>query len=331
MNKIKKLFTRYSVIHYIPNNNHLLRKNYCTNTNEDTYNKYPLREDKCIEIVSIQHNKNTPLFLKNKYSLFNMKAHFNTKYEQKALYSTEIKNPSQGKFTIEVDGINQKNALPIISDMVSNLIDRYEKYPGRIIYEDVSKDIYFILEQLAPQKLNINTMTEVTNAFYNVFDSKDIRQGESKNIYFEYDGVMWMGTVDMQLSPWKNKGNMVLFTNYRLTNDSFFYTQKYKGELIQAGKYKYNSLDENEENVSKFLRNLFELFVPHEFPLGEIKSKYEYDEQRVQIQFWSQDEKKCIAVHFENGYHLGASVSSGPEGKQQHNSKRKEWTEKAKK
>jgi len=60
------------------------------------------------------------------------------------------------------------------------------------------------------------------------------------------------------------------------------------------------------EEVDTFIAMLSSNVVPTDFPLGKIEAKYLESSKRVQIRFWSKDGLTCHAVHFENGYHVGA-------------------------
>eukprot|EP01038_Epipyxis_sp_PR26KG_P015184 gene15184-20453_t len=90
-----------------------------------------------------------------------------------------------------------------------------------------------IASELSPLKLKITTLSDIFNAFMEIFDPTNLDQPGieywKKYYVFKYDERLWNGTITCNY-PNYNNGTQVKFINIRLPNDGYLYTKQYSAK-----------------------------------------------------------------------------------------------------
>jgi len=180
----------------------------------------------------------------------------------------------------------QKITKGEINDLFLHLFDR----KSRKLFPSIYGGLRLLIEKVSPEKLNISTLKEVFEAFYSQWKINV----EVVAVYFAYDERRWKATIKREDSIYNNK--LVHFTNIKLPNDGFFYSEKYS-----EGGGEFAKTEETEAFVLDLIKKL-----PINFEIGEVEVKYFEDEQRFAIYVWSQGKDQCFTVKFENEFHCHA-------------------------
>lgn len=183
-----------------------------------------------------------------------------------------------------------------ISDIFSHIFDRRT----RILDESEAEIVEKVLSSLAPSKLKITTLSAVFEAFYSKW--KGLAKKDVDAVYFNYDELLWKATIKKEHSFYEDR--CVEFTNIKLPNGGFFYTEEY----IEKG---YDTRMIENEECMKFVDDIAKKVV--EFEIVDVDAAYFQREQKVALYFWNDNRDQCITVKFEYGYHNGTATQNRPQ------------------
>lgn len=182
-------------------------------------------------------------------------------------------------------------------DVNQAISENIDKANGRVL---INKGlIHYLISQKCPEKLKLNVLFEVFTNFCDAIDSDNLftqsQIFDQRKICFEYDDKVWGGTIDCRHGKYKHgsKVHNVLFTNIKLPNDGFFYTDDYvlpetrTDEIIGTTE------------VTNIVKSIITRVNPQK-TCNHINVNYRPGEGRFEIYLWENFDK-CLTVKFEYG------------------------------
>jgi hypothetical protein len=118
-----------------------------------------------------------------------------------------------------------------------------------------------------------------------------------KDICFEFEQRVWCGTVDCRMA--KYDGRNVLFTNVKLPNDGFIYTDDYSDPTSSRKDDIVNNME-----VTSVINTILDATLPSDYDEGSLFVNYKPAEHRFELYQFNSDGSKCLTVKYEYGTYM---------------------------